>query len=115
MDSQDTSTAHSTYIGPQPGGDLTAHPTRAIWDQAAALDDQAAARFTQENSDKAKGGPVSIPLPEGLPARVINPDLWDRVKRLRQADPGSYAALVRQREPKDDPDGFAISPLSRSL
>jgi hypothetical protein len=38
------------------------------------LDDQAAARFTQDNLDKAKGGAVSLPLPRGFPARVINPD-----------------------------------------
>jgi hypothetical protein len=38
------------------------------------LDDQAAARFIQDNLDKAKGGAVSLPIPTGFPARVINPD-----------------------------------------
>jgi hypothetical protein len=38
------------------------------------LDDQAAARFIQDNLDKVKGGAVSLPIPTGFPARVINPD-----------------------------------------
>jgi hypothetical protein len=38
------------------------------------IDNQAAARFIEQNLDKAKGGPVSIPLPKGFPARIINPD-----------------------------------------
>ncbi len=38
------------------------------------LDNQAAARFIQENLNKTKGGPVSIPIPQDFPARIINPD-----------------------------------------
>ncbi len=38
------------------------------------LDNQAAARFIQENLSKAGGGPVSFPIPESVPARIINPD-----------------------------------------
>jgi hypothetical protein len=38
------------------------------------LDDQAAARFIQENLDKVANGAVSIPIPPGFPARVIMPD-----------------------------------------
>lgn len=42
--------------------------------QGQFLDDQAAARFILENVAKTKGGPVSLPIPKGLPARVIMPD-----------------------------------------
>lgn len=38
------------------------------------IDNQAAAHFIEQNLDKVKGGPVSIPLPKGFPARIINPD-----------------------------------------
>lgn len=38
------------------------------------LDNQAAARFIQENLDKTKGGPVSLPISQDFPARIINPD-----------------------------------------
>lgn len=38
------------------------------------LDDQAAGRFIVDNLDKLKNGAVSIPIPPGLPARIVNPD-----------------------------------------
>ncbi|MCQ4163500.1 hypothetical protein [Tahibacter harae] len=37
-------------------------------------DDQAAARFLPDNMHLAKNGPVTIPLPEGLPARLVHGD-----------------------------------------
>jgi RHS repeat-associated protein len=42
--------------------------------QGQFLDNQAAARFIQENLDKTKKGAVSIPVPKDFPARIINPD-----------------------------------------
>jgi hypothetical protein len=42
--------------------------------QGQFLDNQAAARFILENVDATRNGPVSLPIPEGLPTRVIMPD-----------------------------------------
>jgi RHS repeat-associated protein len=42
--------------------------------QGQFLDNQAAAEFINDNLGQLKNGAVSLPLPEGLPARMINPD-----------------------------------------
>jgi hypothetical protein len=42
--------------------------------QGQFLDDQAAARFILDDLAQTKGGPVSLPIPKDLPARVIMPD-----------------------------------------
>ena len=42
--------------------------------QGQFLDDQVAARFIQDNLGKLGNGPVSLPVPQGFPARVIMPD-----------------------------------------
>lgn len=42
--------------------------------QGQFLDDQAAARFTLDNLHTTSQGAVSLPVPEGLPVRVIMPD-----------------------------------------
>jgi hypothetical protein len=42
--------------------------------QGQFLDNQAAAKFIMENTSKLKNGAVSLPIPEGLPARIIMPD-----------------------------------------
>ncbi|WP_419614671.1 hypothetical protein, partial [Thiolapillus sp.] len=41
--------------------------------QGQFLDNQAAARFIQDNLDKIGNGAVSLPLPKNFPARIINP------------------------------------------
>ncbi|MGZ4982138.1 MAG: RHS repeat-associated core domain-containing protein, partial [Methylobacter sp.] len=38
------------------------------------LDDQAAARFIQDNLDNLKNGAISVPVPSDLPVRIIMPD-----------------------------------------
>jgi hypothetical protein len=38
------------------------------------LDDEVAARFILEHLDELRNGSISIPMPEGFPARVIKPD-----------------------------------------
>lgn len=38
------------------------------------LDNQAAANFIIGNSANLKKGPINIPMPEGFPARIVNPD-----------------------------------------
>ncbi|MBL8442269.1 MAG: RHS repeat-associated core domain-containing protein, partial [Betaproteobacteria bacterium] len=38
------------------------------------LDDQAAARLIQDNLGNLKNGAISVPVPQGFPARVIMPD-----------------------------------------
>ena len=48
--------------------------------------------------------------------KEVSTELWDRIKRLLQADQDLYADLVKQWGPRnDDLDGFAISPLLQSL
>ncbi len=42
--------------------------------QGQFLDNQAAARFIQDNLDMVKNGAVSLPVPKNFPARIINPD-----------------------------------------
>jgi YD repeat-containing protein len=42
--------------------------------QGQFLDDQVAAKFILDNVEKTTGGPVSIPVPDGFPARIIMPD-----------------------------------------
>jgi hypothetical protein len=42
--------------------------------QGQFLDNQAAARFIQDNLARTRNGAVSLPVPEGFPARVIMPD-----------------------------------------
>jgi len=42
--------------------------------QGQFLDNQAAASFINDNLDQLSNGAVSIPMPEGFPARIINPD-----------------------------------------
>jgi hypothetical protein len=42
--------------------------------QGQFLDDQAAAKFIRDNIDKVQNGAVSLPVPEGLSVRIINPD-----------------------------------------
>ena len=59
----------------QDATDFLTHRAKAMGQpNGQFLDNQAAARFIQENLDKAKSGPVSLPIPEGFPARIINPD-----------------------------------------
>lgn len=38
------------------------------------LDDQEAAAFIKDNLGKLKNGAVDVPMPEGFPARMVNPD-----------------------------------------
>jgi RHS repeat-associated protein len=42
--------------------------------QGQFLDDQAAAKFINENLGRTANGAVDIPMPKGFPARVINPN-----------------------------------------
>ena len=42
--------------------------------QGQFLDNQAAARFIQDNLEKLNNGAVSLPVPKNFPARIINPD-----------------------------------------
>ena len=46
--------------------------------------------------------------------KTIPPDLWEQVKCHLQANPALYADVVAKWSGKED-DGFAISPLVRSL
>ena len=41
---------------------------------ALTLRTDKAAKFITQNLDKVKNGAVSLPMPEGFPARMINPD-----------------------------------------
>ena len=63
------------------------------------LDDQAAARFIQENMDKIKGGPISLPVPEGFPVRVINPDGTFAPARTIRLVPGGEGVKTAFPEP----------------
>ncbi len=63
------------------------------------LDNQAAARFIQKNLDKAKGGPVSLPVPEGFPARIINPDGSFSPARAIRLIPGGKGVKTAYPEP----------------
>ncbi|HUC83311.1 MAG TPA: RHS repeat-associated core domain-containing protein [Flavisolibacter sp.] len=42
--------------------------------QGQFLDNQAAAKFIEDNLDKLKNGAISLPIPDGFPARMIKPD-----------------------------------------
>jgi hypothetical protein len=42
--------------------------------QGQFLDDQAAARFILDNLEATRNGPVSLPVPENVPSRIIMPD-----------------------------------------
>nr|WP_213487464.1 DUF6443 domain-containing protein [Mucilaginibacter sp. Bleaf8] len=53
---------------------LTRRASGSNMAQGQFLDNQAAAGFINENLGATKNGAVSIPMPEGFPARVINPD-----------------------------------------
>lgn len=63
------------------------------------LDDQAAARFILDNLDKAKNGAVSVPIPEGFPARIINPDGSYSAARTIRIVPGGKGVKTAYPEP----------------
>lgn len=63
------------------------------------LDNQAAARFIHENLDKASNGPVSVPIPKGFPARVINPDGSFSPARSIRLVPGAKRVKTAYPEP----------------
>jgi len=42
--------------------------------QGQFLDDQAAARLIQQNLGNLNNGPITVSIPKGFPARIINPD-----------------------------------------
>lgn len=42
--------------------------------QGQFLNNQKAAQFILDNVSKTKNGPINIPLPKGIPARIIMPD-----------------------------------------
>ena len=67
--------------------------------QGQFLDDQAAAQFIQHNLDKVKGGAVSLPVPEGLSVRIINPDgSFSPAKTIRLV-PGGNGVKTAYPEP----------------
>ena len=63
------------------------------------LDDQAAARFIQENLNKTKGGPVSLPIPKNFPVRIINPDGSFSPARTIRLVPGGKGVKTAYPEP----------------
>lgn len=53
---------------------LTRRAAGAGMPQGQFLDNQAAARLIEENLDNLHSGAISVPVSEGFPARIINPD-----------------------------------------
>ncbi|NTF79410.1 hypothetical protein [Rhizobium rhizogenes] len=67
--------------------------------QGQFLDDQAAANFIQDNLDKTRGGAISLPVPDGLAVRVINPDgSYSPAKTIRLV-PGGRGVKTAYPEP----------------
>lgn len=58
--------------------------------QGQFLDNQAAASFINNNLGQLNNGATNIPIPEGFPARVINPDgSFDIPTHIRLVPSGS--------------------------
>ena len=67
--------------------------------QGQFLDNQAAARFIQDNLDKIGNGAVSLPLPKNFPARIINPDGTFSVPSTIRLVPGGKGVKTAFPEP----------------
>lgn len=78
---------------------LTEHARGSGQAQGQFLDDQSAAKFIQDNLDKVRGGPVSIPVPDGLQVRIINPDGSYSPARTIRLVPGGKGVKTAYPEP----------------
>ncbi len=67
--------------------------------QGQFLDDQAAARLIQDNLNKLGNGPISIPVPEGFRARIVNPDGSFSFPRSIRLVPGGKGVKTAYPEP----------------
>lgn len=63
------------------------------------LDDQAAARLILDNLKKTKNGAISIPIPKGFPARIVNPDGTYGVAKTIRLVPGGKGVKSAFPEP----------------